>query len=324
MKYFCDEVVGDVTKLCRHIRHAHRQANPFVAPVAAVLMLCLGLGACAEGPDHAAATAPADARDRLLAIPVTDADGRVTEMQTRVCRPATDGPARLVVINHGSPADSSRRPAIKPGSCDGEAARWFLQRGYVVAFPLRRGYGATGGAWAEHYGACDRADYFHAGLETARDIDAAVEGLTKLQFIRPDGVIVVGQSAGAWGTLAYDGTPHPKVAALIAMAPGRGGHQDGVPNKNCAPDRLVEAAGRYGASASTPLLWVSTVNDTFFAPPLARALEQSFAAGGGKVDFEPLGFYSKDGHGFFFESGASEVWGPIVGRYLAQQGASTP
>src|ERR1039458_3569281 len=36
--------------------------------------------------------------------------------------------------------------------CDQEAAQWFLTRAYVVAFPLRRGYGATGGKWAESYG----------------------------------------------------------------------------------------------------------------------------------------------------------------------------
>lgn len=302
----------------------HMPTRAFVPAAAALLMLCLGLGACANGSDHAVESVSVDGRDRLITIPVTDADGRVTQMQTRVCRPATDEPSRLVVINHGSPADASRRPAIKPGRCDDEPTQWFLQRGYVVAFPLRRGYGATGGTWAENYGACDRADYFHAGLETARDIDAAVDGLTKLPFVRPGGVIVVGQSAGAWGTVASDSRPHPKVSALIAMAPGRGGHVDGVPNMNCAPDRLIEAAGRYGATSSTPILWVTTANDTFFAPPLARAIEQSFTAGGGKADFEPLGLYSKNGHNFFLEPGASAVWGPIVERYLAQQGTTSP
>ena len=29
---------------------------------------------------------------------------------------------------------------------------WFLARGYVVALPLRRGYGETGGAWADGRG----------------------------------------------------------------------------------------------------------------------------------------------------------------------------
>lgn len=288
------------------------------------LPLLVLLAACANGSGHPVEAVSADGRDRLLDIPVTDAQGRVTELQTRLCRPETDAPARLVVINHGSPADASYRPGIKPGPCSGEAAQWFLHRGYAVAFPIRRGYGATGGPWVEDYGPCIRADFFHAGLETARDIDAAVEGLTKLPFVRPDGVIVVGHSAGAWGTIAYDSTSHPKVSALIAMAPGRGGHEDLVPYKLCAPDRLIEAAGRYGATASTPMLWIYTANDTFFAPSFARTIDGSFTAGGGKVEFEQLSLYSSNGHNFFFEPGASNVWGPIVAQYLALQHASTP
>jgi len=255
---------------------------------------------------------------------MTDAEGQVTGMQTRLCRPMTDAPARLVVINHGLPADASHRTNMEPGPCSGEAAQWFLHRGYIVAFPLRRGYGTTGGAWAEGHGPCDNADFFHAGIETARDIDAAVEGLTKLPFVRPDGVVVVGHSVGGWGTIAYDSMPHPKVSALIAMAPGHGGHHDLVPYNLCAPDRLIEAAGRYGATASTPMLWIYADNDTFFVPSLARAIDQSFTAGGGKVEFEQFGRYSNDGHNFFFEPGASDVWGPIVEQYLALQNASIP
>ncbi len=53
-------------------------------------------------------------------------------------------------------------------------AQWFLARGFAVVYALRRGYGATGGDWAETYGPCNRADYARAGLESARDIAAIV------------------------------------------------------------------------------------------------------------------------------------------------------
>jgi dienelactone hydrolase len=212
---------------------------------------------------------------------------------------------------------------MEPGRCDQEAARWFLSRGYVVAFPLRRGYGAAGGDWAESYGGCAHADYVHAGIETARDIDAAVVALTALPFVRPDGVVVVGQSAGGWGTIAYDSLPHPKVSAFVVMAGGRGGHEDNTPNKNCHPERLADAAGYFGGTASTPMLWIYTSNDSFFAPPIARALYNSFTATGGKVDFEQPGPYGEDGHHLFFGRGGSTIWGPLVDRYLSHQLDST-
>lgn len=258
--------------------------------------------------------------DQVLQIPVTDADGAQHLIQARLCRPA-DGNAlaRLVVINHGSPPSASARPAMQLGRCDGEAAHWFIARGYAVVFALRRGYGATGGDWAESYGGCAQADYVHAGLETARDIAATVDYATTLPGIRPDGAVVVGQSAGGWGTIAYNSQPHPKVAAFVAMAGGRGGHEDNVPNQNCRPERLAEAAGHFGATASTPMLWVYAANDSYFAPPIASALQQAFTEAGGKAELERPGPYDGDGHRLFFGPSGSAVWGPMVEHYLARQ-----
>jgi dienelactone hydrolase len=208
------------------------------------------------------------------------------------------------------------------GRCDQEAAQWFLTRGYVVAFPLRRGYGATGGEWAETYGGCDRADYFHAGLETARDIDAAVQAVTTLPFVIPDHVVIVGQSAGGWGTIAYDSIPHPRVVGFIVMAGGRGGHLHDRPNQNCHPEKLAAAAARYGATATTPMLWVYALNDTFFNSKIAQALDNSFTAAGGRADFEQPSRFDNEGHHLFFGAGGSAIWGSLIERYLA--GLSPP
>src|ERR1700733_6401903 len=263
--------------------------------------------------------AQGDVRDQMYSVAVTDSAGQVTHIPVRVCRPGGAAPARLVVINHGSPANSADRPKMQVGRCDQEAAQWFLTRGYVVAFPLRRGYGPTGGEWAENYGRCDQADYFHAGLETARDIDAAINALTTLPFVRANDVVVVGQSAGGWGTIAYDSVPHPKVAAFVVMAGGRGGHIHGPPNVNHQPGRLAVARGRFGATATTPMLWVYAGNDSFFGPAIARALYQSFTDRGGRAEFETPERFDGDGHRLFFGAGGSTLWRPMVERYLSQQ-----
>ena len=258
-------------------------------------------------------------RDQVVAIPVTDASGQIVQMEARVCRPASDAPARLVVINHGSPPKADARPRMTVGSCGQEAARWFLGRGYVVVFPLRRGYGATGGAWAEGAGSCNHADYVKAGVETARDINATVDYATALPFVRPRGVIVVGQSAGGWGAIAYDSLPHPMVSAFVVMAGGRGGHVDNLPDHNCHSDFLAEAAGHFGATASTPMLWVYAANDSYFGPPIAEALHTAFTATGGKAEFIQPGPFDGDGHRLFFGRGGAAIWGPMVESYLAGQ-----
>ena len=287
-----------------------------------LLLLGTALLCAASCAPQQAGVASGQTREQPLQIPVTDASGAQHLLQARACYQATESvPARLVVIAHGSPPSASARPTMQLGRCDGEAAQWFTTRGYAVIFALRRGYGATGGDWAESYGGCAQADYVHAGLETARDIAAVVDFAATLPGIRPDGAVVVGQSAGGWGAIAYDSQPHPKVAAFVAMAGGRGGHEDNVPNRNCRPERLAEAAGGFGATASTPMLWVYAINDSYFAPPIADALHQAFTAAGGKATLEQPGPYNGDGHRLFFGPGGSTVWGPMLERYLAQQGA---
>jgi dienelactone hydrolase len=133
---------------------------------------------------------------------------------------------------------------MTPLACESEAARWFLEHGFVVIAAMRRGYGATGGYWVAPYGKCPDADYARAGLETARDIAATVDYAAALPFARPQGIVLVGQSAGGWGAIAYNSTPHPRVTAIVNMAGGRGGHQNDVPNSNCRPDLLAAAAGQ--------------------------------------------------------------------------------
>ncbi len=226
----------------------------------ALLATLLVLLACSQ----AVVAGPQDGE--AFTAPVAGAGGTIVAQQALLCRPGGSQPARLVVIAHGSPASAADRPRTRLGRCGAETSRWFLQRGYAVAYFLRPGYGATGGAWVEGNGRCDIDGFLHAGRKTARAIDAAIEAATRLPGIRPDGVIVVGQSAGGWGAVAYDSLPHPKVAAIISMAGGRGGHRHGLPNQNCHPENLAAAAGRFGTTATTPMLWVYAANDSFFAP----------------------------------------------------------
>jgi dienelactone hydrolase len=268
----------------------------------------------------AAPAVDAGSRAQDLLVPEVDAQGRAVRLKARVCRPAGDAPAPLVLINHGSPPNAIDRPKMKLGDCRQEAAQWFLARGFVVGFALRRGYGETGGVWAEDQGGCDHPNFVRAGLESARDIDAAVIALTTLPFVRPDAAVVVGQSAGGWGAIAYNAVPHPKVAAFVVMAGGRGGHRDNRPNDNCRPDLLAEAAGVFGARATTPMLWIYAVNDSYFGPSIARALWHEFTAAKGVADLEQPPAYGADGHRLFFGANGSTVWGPLVERYLAGRG----
>ena len=272
-----------------------------------------------DADEGAAVAVGAPVRERLLLVPLATGHERVVQLHARLCLPSSPLPAPLVLINHGTAPLASDRPKLRLGRCDQEAAQWFLSRGFVVAFVLRRGYGETGGAWAEDPFGCARPDFVHSGLETAIDIDAAVDFLTRLPEVKPVDAIIVGQSAGGWGAIAYASVQHPKVAAFVVMAGGRGGHRDNRPHNNCRPDLLADAAGHFGKTARTPMLWIYTENDSYFAPPIARAMYRAFTSAGGVAEFEQLGPYGTDGHRLFFGPGGSAVWGPLLDRYLAER-----
>jgi dienelactone hydrolase len=201
--------------------------------------------------------------------------------------------------------------------------RWFLDRGFIVVMALRRGYGTTGGDWVEGIHHKPGDDYFRPGLETARDIAATVDYAIALPFARPQAAIVIGVSGGGWGTVAYNSIPHPHVTALISMAGGRGQSmtKEGVLLPELGvwrPDLLIDAAGRFGLTATTPMLWIYSENDRYFTPALATSLYQAFTRNGGKAEFEEVGPYDNDGHRFF-SGGAAQVWGPLVAGYLDRQ-----
>lgn len=280
-------------------------------------LLCAALSGCAAAPPQGGATVAA--REELRWVPVTDEFGESQQMIARVCRPADGVPGPVAVINHGSPADPDDRRHMEPQGCGSEPARWFLGRGYMVMFPLRRGYGVSSGEVAESSGACDSPDYVRAGLESARDVAAAVRFATDLPYARRDGAVVVGQSLGGWATLAFAAEPHPEVAALISMAGGRGGHALAGGGGNCRPDLLVAAAGAFGRTARTPMLWVYARNDSYFPPDLARAMYAAFTGAGGQAALAQPAFNGGDGHGLFYATGGSRVWGPLVEAYLANR-----
>lgn len=237
-------------------------------------------------------------------------------MHATVWRPAGPGPFPLVVINHGSTQNAMQRAMARLPQF-AAASQWFVARGYAVVVPQRPGHGETGGAYLENQKGCDNADYRSAGIATARSIKAAIEFMTERQFVRRDGVIVVGLSAGGWGALALAGDNPRNVKAVINFAGGRGGRIDGEANKNCATERLVDAARDFGSRARLPTLWIYAQNDSYFDPALSKRMADAFRIAGGRVAYHLLPPFGADGHTLLASERGPAVWGPVVEKFLA-------
>jgi dienelactone hydrolase len=251
----------------------------------------------------------------MLLIPSPD---RRAPMRTLVLRPKGAGPFPLVLINHGSTESAAGRAAMTAPQYTA-LSQWFLERGYVVALPLRPGHGKTGGPYLEDQNGCASADFAHAGLATADSIETALRYMTAQPYVRRDKAIVVGQSAGGWGALALTARNPVGVSAVISFAGGRGGHSNDKRNVNCAPGKLVESAGAFGRTARIPTLWLYAENDTYFGPALSRRMVDAYRAAGGIAEYRLLPPYGNEGHRLIDMREGASVWGLLIADFLAKR-----
>jgi dienelactone hydrolase len=212
----------------------------------------------------------------------------------------------LVVINHGT--DESTREAVAMPVFYW-LSKWFVDRGYVVLLPQRRGHGATGGAPAEGRDTCADPDHHAAGLAGADDIQAALRYMARQPFIDRSHIVVAGVSTGGWASLALASRNPPGVRLVVNFAGGRGGHAYGRPHAICAADRLIEAAGAYGRQAKVPTLWIYASNDSYFGPDIAASLVSAWTHNGGRAELHLLSAYGSDGHDVVTDAAGWDMWG---------------
>ena len=252
--------------------------------------------------------------ETVIRAPV-DAGREKIEIDVTVLRPRGAGPFPIVVLSHGSPRSPAERRRDGRQRLTGPSEP-FLAMGYAVIVPTRRGYGHSGGEWAEGYGPCNDPDYYKAGLETARDVRAAVDAVRGESWADTRRVILAGQSAGGFGSVAASSQPFDGLVAVINFAGGRGSME---PDRVCAESRLVDAMAKYGGAARVPELWLYSANDRFFGPTLARRMYDAFVRSGGRAEFVEAPPTGLDGHSYFAR--AVEDWTPRVQRFLQRAGA---
>jgi dienelactone hydrolase len=244
-------------------------------------------------------------------------------MLTTVFRPAGDGPFPMVLMNHGTTRSPTERlffPLLEFNA----AASWFAERKNVVVAPQRPGHGDTGGPYYEEVvppgetvpsRLCVRPQFRDAGLAVAADNSIAVAYMTAQPFVDSQNIIVVGQSGGGWGSLAYVSQNPPGVRAMINFAGGRTCREN--PR---APELLVQIAGEFCRTTRVPMLWIYTENDKFFPPEVSKPMYEACRAAGAPVEYHLLPSFEDNGHFFVDVPKAIPIWAPIVTKFLSEHG----
>ena len=292
---------GDAVRRPAHMKNIARKVAISLALIAVAALhhsaLAGDRGLGPFGPEGARM------REQLWILPSGDPNMQLRATVFRPSDNAADVPERrpLVVINHGT--DEQTRLSVSMPVYYW-LSRWFVDRGYVVVIPQRRGHGATGGDLIESVGTCETADHYASGQIAANDIAASINFMTDQSFIMPRDVIVVGISTGGWASLALASRNLPQVGAIVNFAGGRGGHAYGRANAICNADSLLKASHAFAET------------DSYFDAKLAQAMTREWKSGGGKAETHILPSYQDEGHRIADDRAGWDLWGDLLDGFL--------
>lgn len=281
----------------------------------AVVCLAGLVSACASSSSGQAS------RESVQKVPVSvamDSGAPATgELVVAVYVPAAPGRHPLLVINHGRGATAADRAKMSHTQFP-QAVKFFTDAGFVVAVPMRLGYGQTGGPDLEDSGPCGDRQFIPMFDRVASQIGQVVQALQQRPDVDASNVVLVGQSLGGGAAIALAAKNPPGVKTAINFAGGAGGDAARSPGQPCGPERLQRTFAAYGQTTGQPTLWIYAENDLYWGADWPRRWVEAYNAAGGHATFVPMGPDGNNGHLLFPRS--PQKWQPVVAEYLRAQG----
>jgi dienelactone hydrolase len=275
------------------------------------LLLALALG-CA-----ALAGAAQERVDARAPTPFVE-QGKPVALEVLLFRPAGSGPFPLLLFNHGSTGRGNDRSLFTRTWHAEGIARYFNERGWLVAFPQRRGRGKSDGLYDEGFEwdrsryACEPAQSLPGVERALQDIEAAFDWLAARADVDAKRVLIGGQSRGGILAVAYAGMRPDRVRGALNFVGGWNG-------EGCASaESSNQAIFKRGAAFPRPTLWIYADGDPFYGLPHSRRNFEAFIAAGGTGEFlvrePPAG---RNGHAVLANV---EAWRRDLDAYLKALG----
>jgi dienelactone hydrolase len=243
-------------------------------------------------------------------------DGAAVTLEVVVYTPVSASPPYpAVMFNHGSTGDGSDPSLFGVTYAHEGIARFFADRGWLVAFPQRRGRGQSDGAYDEGFEpdrsrySCS-AQFARPGFERAlRDLDAAADYLEGRADVDAGRMLEAGFSRGGILAVAH-------VASRPATFLGAVNFVGGWIGEGCVDAVAVNReAFERGASFPGASIWLYAERDSFYGVAHSRANFDAFSSAGGTGEFHVFERApALDGH-FLINDVA--LWGPDLAAYLA-------
>jgi len=230
-------------------------------------------------------------------------------LEVVAAKPTGNGPFPTIVFNHGSTGRGQNRSLYSRTVAPAIMANYFVERGWLVLFPQRRGRGKSGGAYGEGLAldgsgySCD-VDVTISGFERAvEDVDAVINHLRDRSDVDQEKLVISGVSRGGILAIAYAGMRPRTFCGSINFNGGWLGQ--GCPSHELVNPLLFER----GASARVPTLWLHGAADQYYSIAHCRANFDRFQSAGGQGKF----LAAPMGHALMFRPA---LWTEHVDQYL--------
>ena len=247
-------------------------------------------------------------------------DGQNVRLAMLIYKPSVEGKVPTLVFNHGS-TGTGRDPNLftKPQQFS-QLAQFFVNRGWAVVMPSRRGRGGSEGEYDEGFEidrsrgySCDPSLSIPGADRALRDIAAAMEAIQTLPFVDASRIVIGGQSRGGILSVAYAGQHPEQVKGVINFVGGWLGYIC----KTVSPvnQELFKRGTRYPSG----MIWLYGDWDFFYPLFHSRENFNAFQAAGGKGVFEeitPPPGVRGGGHGIVAHP---DLWAPVLDAYLKRE-----
>jgi dienelactone hydrolase len=236
-------------------------------------------------PTDTEITAPRDAAGAFLHTMLREG-GKPVRIEVVIEMPAGRGPFPLLVFNHGSTGKGTEPQLFTETWWSRSIADFFVEKGWMVAFPQRRGRGKSDGLYDEGF-AADRTQGYSsdpnrslAGADRAlEDLGAAIAALQRRPDVAGGTILLGGQSRGGALSIAYAGMHPEQVVGVLNFVGGW---------KSDAAGTAGEINGtlfRRGGTFPRPTLWLYGRGDSYYSIEHSRSNFDAFTNAGGKGEF---------------------------------------
>ena len=250
----------------------------------------------------------------MAPTPFVDA-GQPVSLEVVLFKPLHEGRYPTVVFHHGSTGNGADPSLFSLTFTSTPVVRHFVERGWMVAFPQRRGRGKSGGLYDEGFTlnrsgySCEANLSLGGAARALEDLDVITDWIRQRVDVDTTQMLIAGTSRGGILSIAHVAQrPDVYLGAINFVggwiAEGCGDHR--TINRTL----FVDGAGFPGTS-----LWLYAENDSFYSLAYSRANHGSFTLAGGLGKMvELVRAPGLNGH---FVINDETLWGPVIDDYLA-------